>query len=205
MKRHYMSLVAVLAVSVLANWSGQENTSNTKKNRVNFYGTLETHAGNIFNVDNISIAHAYKQVKVYEVPAQYEKNQPRVMLKHNPKEGIVTMIDLKESTAIEAESGLLFLYKKKKGSREVEFVKITITSKDKARTKNSYLIETTRKLICDEINEAGPIEKEVPFNAIKKLTLEGWKFREDLKEDEKENKSDNNKKTNAPTKEFNEE
>lgn len=201
MNRLHLLALSALSTGFLIGWSGQENTSLTKKNRVNFYGTLETHAGNTLKIDNISVAHIYKQVKLYEVPNSFDKTHKRVMLASNPKEGIVTMVDLKESCSIEADPNFVFVYKKKKGSREIEFVKITVTSKDKTRTKHEYLIEVNRKLICDEVNDAGPIEKEVPFNAIKKLTLDGWKFREDQKDDKNNFRCNNEQAAKKHTRE----
>ncbi len=199
MKKIVIPIAYILTACVVINWTAQEPTIEGKrKHKVNFYGMLTTHQDKIYKVDNISIARLYKQIPLYEVPADKdsvakaydpEKKVTTNILKNDPRKGIITRIDLAETGKIMTPSpNTLWTYKKKKGYREKEYIEIVIVSNDKQKTKNNYLIDLKRKIHCDEINEAGPIEKEVPFDAIKSLTIEGYKHREIDKKKEPEKK-----------------
>ena len=180
MKKTTVPILGVLSLLILANYSAQENTSEgNKKHSVNFYGTLAARNNKTFKCENISIAHLYKQIPLYEVPGTQDRNEQEHTFNTNPKSGIITKIDLSETDQISVpHPKTIWTYQRKKGARKTEYIEITIVSNDKKKTRHHYIIDLGRKLICDEINEAGPIEKEVPFKAIKTLTIEGYKYRD---------------------------
>ena len=53
-----------------------------------------------------------------------------------------------------------------------DYLEIEVISNDSRRTKNTYIIDRIKRLQCDEINEAGPIQKELSFLAVKSLLIE---------------------------------
>jgi tmRNA-binding protein len=160
-----------------ANWSEQgSNIDGRKKQAINFTGTLITQQGDEISIENISIGRLYKQIPVYEMPLKTEK---KLTLDKNPLEGIITRIDLAEiSELLVPEPEKIWYFQKKERSRKTEYIEITIVSKDTEHTTRHYLIELGRKIICDEVNAAGPIEKDIPLSAVKKLQIKGFTIRD---------------------------
>jgi len=168
---------------ILGSWSNDQTTvdvSGLKKNRINFYGSLHTRNGEINSVDNVSIGRLYKQIIVYAPPASNKQKLPE-----DPKKGIITKLDLKEIQEIRVpQPYTIFHFQSNNGSRKTDY--ITIEVKQGSHI-NSYLIDTHRKLMCDQISPSGPIEKEVPFHALDRIILTGYKQRDETKQ---ENKND---------------
>lgn len=169
-------LLSIIALA-LGNWSNDQTTvdaSGLKKNRVNFYGTLHTDTGEIYNVDNISIGRMTKQIPVYEPP-----NSRELILPSDPKQGIITKLDLTEVQEIRVHHPVaVWNYQKSDGSRKTEYLMIAVRQGNQI---NSYLIDANRKLICDQISPSGPIEKEVPFKSLDRIIINGYKQREETK------------------------
>lgn len=194
------SLYVIIASTLLfINWSQQETIAGGTKPSINFYGKLTTLQGNQYSIENITIDHLYKQIPLYEAPNQealgqaeaQEKNEQNgdhckgLRLTNNPVSGIITKIDLSETSEIRVPNpDKTYYFQRKKGYRCLEFIEIEIISADKEKTKHTYLIDAERKMYCDEVNPAGPIEKEVPMQAIKSLQVEGYHFRDTLKKDD---------------------
>jgi len=65
--------------------------------------------------------------------------------------------------------------KRKKKHRILKFTEVIIISN--SDTKRHYLLERKTKIYCDEIDEAGPLEKIIPLPAIDRLIIEGYTFR----------------------------
>ena len=70
-----------------------------------------------------------------------------------------------------------WIYQKDDKSRKYKFIQITIISDDPKKTKTNYLIEKRKKIFCNGINAAGPIEQKVPITALKRLIIKGYKDR----------------------------
>lgn len=196
MKRLLFLLVTLISI-VCINWRTAETTiEGNLKQTVNFYGRLITHQGKEYKVDNISISGKYKQIAMYDKPRQYPKptlnpttNQREIVLKLNPKNNFITSkIDLSEIGEIRVpKPNIIWVYQREGRGRRLEYIEITIISKNKKKTKNSYLLERTTKVRCDEVNVAGPVEKIVPLSAINKLIIEGYSLRDNI-----DTKSQNN-------------
>src|SRR5437016_42078 len=103
-----------------ATTGSQDNTNPPHKNSINFYGTLVTHQGNTFKVENISIENRHKQIPMYDRPD--DKNLPsttenketgkkEIILTDDPHEYTVTDIDLDETAEIQAIQEPLFVFK----------------------------------------------------------------------------------------------
>lgn len=209
MKNSARLTLSIITALLCANFGGPETSvSNTRKNKVNFFGTLTTQQGQTISVENISIAYLFKQIPVYDallktsqrvdyVPKKVNNDQENSSLKkyvlpQDPRKGIITKIDLANCAEIRTiNPEEVWVFKRKKGYHPIEYIEIEIISNDSTKTRNSYLIETSRKLICDEINEAGPIEKEVPLAAVKTLKIEGYNLveAEKIKNKKKETRS----------------
>jgi len=171
-----MLIITACLILVLANWTAQDTTiSGDKKQRVNFYGILETHEGNTYKVENISIGMKYKQIHFFEAPNETPKD---LILTKDPRKGFISKIDLSEVLGIQVPRPNLKLVFKK-GNTKKEYVEVVITFKDKDKTQRRYLIEPRTKIECDETTQAGPIEMEsLSFVALKRLTIKGYSYRE---------------------------
>jgi hypothetical protein len=169
-------LIAGSSLCLLVNWTTQDTTiTGNKKQPVNFYGTLETQEGNKYDIENISIGMLYKQIPLYEAAKEWEENHA---LKTDPRRGIISRIDLAETAEIQVPHPYVIWNYQKKGSRKSEYIEIVVISNDKQKTKCSYLIDLRRKIFCDKINKAGPIELEVPFQSLKRLIIKGYRHKE---------------------------
>lgn len=173
-----------LAPCIVINWGQNNSVEGRTKHKLNFFGTVTTVQGKTFPVENISIARMYQNIPVYDVPTKTDSKE----LAHDPRKGIVTKLDLGEISRLSvSDPNTLWIYKKRKGLREVEYIQITVISKDPQETKRNYLIEVNRKLLCDEKNQAGPLEKVIPLTALDTLTIDGYRYRDDKKENQSNN------------------
>jgi len=167
---------------MLCNWSQDNSVSGGKKQKVNFFGEIETKNDMKYKVDNISIGRLYKQIPLYEIQKNAQGNNA---ITTDPRKGIISRYDLAEIAAIEVpHPGEILTFQKKTSGPKTEYIELSISLNDKTLTKTSCLIDLRRKLYCDKISDAGPIEMEVPFTSLKKLTLKGYRSRDP--ENEKE-------------------
>lgn len=178
----------ISSILILANWGAQTSQSGRPKPAVNFEGLLTTEQEEALRVENITFDGKYKQIPMYDAPSgakalEKEKSaalnektgHKEVLLRKHPKNNFVlTKIDLSEVSKISVMSDPLYVHEDKEKKRRTVFLKITVVLHDQKKTPKSYLVEDGHKLFCDEKNEAGPLEKEVPLSAIKELIISGF-------------------------------
>jgi len=195
MKQAYQK-VSLIACVALINWSSPETSGDSpRKQKINFYGTLYicTNAKS-YEVENISISNICKLISVYETPCKKEIQENKLQLPQDPRKGIVTRLDLSEIAEINVPMPTN-VYTFQKNSHIINFIEIEVVSNNPEHTKRQYLIETTRKIMCDEINTAGPIEKEVPMQAFTRLVIKGYQDRDLVERERKRTlKNQRNKK-----------
>lgn len=193
MKVFVKKSLLLLIVLIVANWSSDQTTvdiNGAKKNKVNFYGVLHTINGEIYSVENISIGRIYKQIPVYEKPET--PNDQQGTLENDPKKGIITKLDLSEIQEIYVpQSTKTWHYQQKDGARKTDYIEIKVNQKGLIST---YLIDINRKIMCDQISPSGPIEKEVPFNSLDRILIEGYRQRDSAKKDPAEQNKQEPKK-----------
>lgn len=195
MRTNFSYVCMLLCASLLLiNWGEQSSIQGSGKNKVNFYGTLLTRDNKKIELDNISVAHLYERILAYEVPSQkkiYEKKESkydhdglnRHLVKYeveqDPRRGIVTKLDLAKIAEIKVpQPDVRWVWARRKGYHSVPFIEIEVTYNDSQKTKHNYLIEDSRKIIGDEKNEAGPLEKDIPLNAVQQLIISGYNYRD---------------------------
>jgi len=184
-KKHIKICLIFGSAFILANFGSQESTiESNKKFKINFYGTIEPRNGNSFDVSNLAIGNAYKQIPFYEKPEKGETTSQRALLSdpRDRKKSIVTLIDLAEIQSITVpEPTVLWVYQKDKGYRAEEYVEVIIHTDGEAR---HYLKDLDRgEISCEETSASGPLEKKIPFTAIKTLTIKGFKHRDEVDKD----------------------
>lgn len=173
-------VIVSCSLFLCANFSSQDSTtSGGVKPTVNFYGPITDTSNKTFNSINITLERMYKQIPVYQEPP---KGSPE---SYDPTINI-TRLDLSEIKKIEfPENQMIQKY------RNRDYLMMSVYSNDAKQTQNNYIIEADKKLICDEKNDAGPIEKEIKFRAVRTITIEGFKQSDDLDAKRKANASKN--------------
>lgn len=128
-------------------WSGKESSEN--KN-INFYGTIETHEGQQWNVQNIVFGKdrasaRIKKIVMYDTPKEYtQDNDNKYVLSTSPSEMTYSEIDLNEIDSIQVlQPSNRWIYKEDKKKYGIEYREVMVTHKD--GKKNSYLIELGRE------------------------------------------------------------
>jgi hypothetical protein len=144
----------------------KQSTDVREKPRINFKGEIIRPNNKVYEVENITISGLYQQIPLYAVPEN-------------------KMSDPSEDTTFIELSEISELYPAKANAREAlhtfkdrDYIEITVVWKDSKKTTENYIIEATRKILCDTISEAGPIERELSFFALKKLILKGYAYRD---------------------------
>ena len=186
-KRLHVTLI-VCSLFLCANFSSQDSTtSGGVKPTVNFYGPITDTSNKTFNAINITLERIYKQIPVYQEPptGSAESYDPTVN---------ITRLDLSEIKKIEFPEN-----QKVQKYRNRDYLIMHVYSNDTKQTQNSYIIEADKKLICDEQNDAGPIEKEIKFRAVKTIIINGFKQSEDLDTKRKANISKTAENTGKTT------
>jgi hypothetical protein len=157
------------------------------KQPVNFSGTITTHQGQEYTVDNISINTQCKQIPMYDKPVNHaepvvnnETKQQEIKLITNPADDL-TKIDLSEVSQINVpKPDILWYYQKKEKLPRQEFIEVEIITK--SDTKRSYLLDPKTPIYCDELDAAGPQEKTIRLLAIKTIIIEGYTYRDTSKD-----------------------
>lgn len=161
-KTNHLTLGA-LAFFLCANFSMNEDETSISgggiKPTINFKGAIQDNTGKEFEAAHITISGLYKQIPVYSKP-QNMKND-----KYDPTINTVRL-DLAEVEKISVpQPNDIHIFNNRK------YIEIEVTSKSKIQTTNNYLIENSKKILCDQVNTAGPIERELQFPAIQKIVI----------------------------------
>jgi hypothetical protein len=177
MKQVILPLLGIMAVLLLASWGTPDGNYNGRsKNSINFYGTLQTWQGQTYKIENISFDHN-RYLTLYDKPLeQTNQQEPPHHLEQNPTSNFVkTKLDIHEIASLEViNPENPWIYQKKRGSHETEYLEVMATSKDIHATKTTYLVESHKKLYCQRMITKE--EREVPFAAIKELKIEGFRY-----------------------------
>lgn len=181
--RHLSHIVTYIIPLVLFAQFGRESEQNHTKPAVNFHGIVIDNADKTLTVDNITIDKLYKQIPFYVKPTDplqdplkniaridlQEVEEIRPAYPNNPKEGIL-----------------------KYANRD--YIQVVIVTKGEKHIENTYLIETARKLFFDEMQNGYPVERELSFEALKKLTLTSYESRDTEKKSKEEVKTSKDRK-----------
>ena len=191
----FMILITVLPITIThAQWSS--TAAKDLKQPVNFSGTITTHQGQEFIVDNISVHGKYEKIPVIDKPLNHaepiintETQQKEIKLEANPNVDFSkTSLDLNEIKQISVPfPNIIWIYQKKERHQKLEFIEIEVTTK--SDTKTSYLLEAKVPIYCDAVDSAGPQEKTVPLSAVKTLIIDGYTYRDTSNDKKKPCKS----------------
>lgn len=160
-------------------WGGAKEDSvsgGPEEHSINFYGIFIDANDSKSSVENISISGKFRQIPVYTRP----KNEDT---KPDTDTSFIDLAEIREISLPSADARI-----EKFAGRE--YIAIVTISNDKKRTKHTYLVEITRKIRCREVNEAGPIEREIKFEALGKLKIKGYRYRDSSTENKKERKKE---------------
>jgi hypothetical protein len=159
--KHFRLLLSVVILFLCTGFGQSSKDDAPQKHHLNYQGEITDLKGKNYKVDNISVSGKLRSIKMYEKPVDASRD---------PAENI-TAFDLEQIYSIEPASkskcDTPAHYKNK------HYTEITVTLNDTSKTQHTYLIEASQKIKCDEVTGAGPLEKELSFSAIKKLTITG--------------------------------
>jgi hypothetical protein len=190
MKSYARLSLAALAFVLLSQFSAQDSTvSGGAKPAVNFYGTV-TDLRETFKAQNITLDRLYKAIPAYQQPPlstahirdtdesmksladDIQKEKSSYDRSYDPADNI-TRLDLSEISKITISPNQKT---QKFGNRE--YIVIEVISKDSEKSKNAYMIEADKRLFFDQINSAGPIEKEIKLRSLVEINIDGYKQQE---------------------------
>lgn len=155
--------LASITILTCAHFGAGGSGSGNEKPPVNFYGKLVDGQGSSYTVENITINGAYKNIPFYKKPPTPE-GEPT---------SNKTLIDLSEIAELAPRfkdnplQGLVTLKNRK-------FIEVVVTFKD-ATSGEDFIIEHNRTIFCDIKSGEVSIEKQLTFEAIKSLTISGYR------------------------------
>jgi len=173
MKINKIIVVLPIVAIICLNMSSPDiSVAGGGKPTINFRGKIQDTDGNVYTVENITISGLFKQIPMYKKPNK---------ITTKPTANI-TRMDLSEISLITVPN------KKEESFDGRLYVELEVTYKDHKRTTERFIIEAHKRIWCDQVNEAGPIEKDLAFEAIESLAIEDYKMAELAKKDK--NKKD---------------
>ncbi len=168
MKAILRPFALVLTSILLINWGSQDSTSSSNlKPAINFYGTIKDNTGATFNAENITIAGQYRQISVHPLPQLDQKNS-----NYDPNVNTARLDFSEIASIVVPNPHLTYTFKNR------DYIMIEVISKDDKKERNSYIIEMNKKLFCDQLNGAGPLEREINFVAVESISFDGYKTQE---------------------------
>ncbi|MBV8660863.1 MAG: hypothetical protein JO129_01820 [Candidatus Dependentiae bacterium] len=183
----YSWVIAVLAILFCYNASMVTNNSaeSSTEPDVNFYGILEDHV-HTTEVESILIDGRYKDIPVYQQvvsPTQQDKTAIPTQ-EIDPKQN-KTLINLQDIKSISLEHPNNPTASSIKVNNRV-YIQIIVELLH--GTKKKYLVESTRKITCKEIDKSADIQEKptlqtrnINFIHVKKLTIKGFKSNQPYK------------------------
>jgi hypothetical protein len=170
-------IIGLIMIGLCANFGQQESDTTKEKPRVNFRGLLRDNSGQEFSVENITIGGLYKDIPVYAKPIT-PTSEPEIN---------TTLLDLSEVDEIkptfEHPEQKLVDYQNRR------YVEITVILKDAKKTTMNFIIELSRKIMCDIKTEAGDVEKRLSFEALQSLKLQDYIKNEESKRNKTQEKT----------------
>lgn len=187
-------IIPITTCIMLFCWNGSMVDSNSKDTRpdVNFYGTLTDKKGT-FNVEDILIGGKYEKIDFYQLQDPTKKSNEKISvdqvkssLKESDPKNDKTSLDLQQISEISV------VHPDNPIEHEIEinnrkYIQVEVTTIN--NTKRIYLVESSRKIHCIEIDK-GPQKDQTAINlahdldiiALKKLTISGHKLGQNSKE-----------------------
>lgn len=146
---------------------------------INFYGTLEDHA-HTANIESILIGGKYESIPVYQQVAHFDhhekNNTPGTEIDPKQNKTLINLEDIKSIT-------LQHPHNPTSSSIQVNnktYIQIVVESLH--GTKKKYLVESTRKITCKEIDKSADVQekqtlqtRDINFIHVKKLNIKGYK------------------------------
>ena len=158
--------LAVCALLLCAQFSmDQEEGSisgGSKKPAVNFKGIIVDNTSKPFKASHITISGLYKQIPVYSKPNNMQESD------YNPAINMIRL-DLSEISRIEVpDPERVHMFKERK------YILLNVYLNNNPEKKYEYIIEDSKRVFCNQINGADPIERELAFPAIQTITIHSY-------------------------------
>lgn len=176
MKKVNRIALATTAFLLCINWGMDEGNQSVSgggiKPAFNFTGTVQDNTGRTFKATHITISGLYKQVPVYAVPKDMKDDN------YNPTINTIRL-DLSEvGRIVVPHPDDVHLFDNRK---YIEIEVHSQTETGKTSVASHYLIEKSKKVLCEQVNAAGPIERELSFAAIQHINIDPIKIEQTKK------------------------
>jgi hypothetical protein len=172
MKRYSATLLGLLSIAFLVNMSSEETTvGNSKKNAVNFSGSITYTNGVSSKIDNIAIGGVFKNIVLYRQFATPETNT--YILAENPQKRTKAKVNLEDIQEITVPAPTSkWVYQESKSQHTTNYVEIVVRYKEVGKKEDHFLVETSRKITYDKVD--GAASEESPFTDITSLVITGY-------------------------------
>lgn len=180
MKQVYCYLV-ILCSLLLTNWSLPLGRYE-KNSNLSFYGTLVTHQGQTYKMEEIRLDDQYKNILMFDTPKKgvEERINPTTKKKEyilaiNPESNHseINLENIKEMHV--PRPSVLWVHQPKKKYRKHTYIEVIVLFKNTTHSvKKSFLMKKKTKLYAKDTRTTTPITKEVSLAAINRLTIEGY-------------------------------
>ncbi len=171
MSRSLKKIVRILVLILFCGYCNLESMRTEKeKPEINFYGKLIDSSGHSYAVENITIGGRYKDIIVYQKPntnARYPDTH-KTQLNLAEISRIQTFFDPTDQTNGSTKKILTF--------DKRDYIQIEVTWHGRMSNQR-YIIERYKKIFCDQVIDGLLLEKEISFEALKELRIDGYKER----------------------------
>ncbi len=181
-KNHKQVYTIILAFSLLFccfNGSVVTTTNSSEQGNepeINFYGTLEDHT-HTANIQYILIGGRYESIPVYQnIPRTQQDDADIIDIDPKQNKALINLQDIK-SIALEHANNPAASSIKINNKTYIQIIVELLHG-----TKKKYLVESTRKITCKEIDKSTDVQenstlhtRDINFIHVKKLTMQGFK------------------------------
>jgi len=168
----FSALLCCFNGSVVTTTNSSEQTTEPD---INFYGTLEDHT-HTANIQSILIGGRYESIPVYQDIPRTKENNNNVDIDPKQNKILINLQDIK-SIALEYANNPATSSIKINNKTYIQIIVELIHG-----TKKKYLVESTRKITCKEIDKSADVQekptlqiRDINFIHVKKLIIQGFK------------------------------
>ncbi len=167
--RIFLLIACTSSSMLMLGFSTQEPAGEPKEQqKINFYGILVDTNHEKYRVENISIAGAYENIELYKKPLTPEGNPPD----HTDIIDLIDVAIIRRPTTTEEPHTYTF--------NKREYIEIEVVFTD--GTEHRYIIEKSKKILCNELSNGEFIKKKIAFEALAYLKIQGHVARDEDKE-----------------------
>ena len=173
---YHLAIVLIAVTTALhagSSGSSESLSLRQEQQKIDIYGQLTDKQGYTFSFNNLSIAGAIEAIPFYQKPHCLTDNA-------HLNERLLNLADIREIRTPQTESSCnvqeIYMFNNR------HYIDIIITLTD--GTEHKYIVETSRRIFCNEVNTRQPqtviLPAKIAFQSLDKLVIQGYRTRQDL-------------------------